>query len=249
MCDYMYVSIQLKQKCYQSNIKLLLFYLWLLNSLILIQLHYDESQVNLKLQVWHFVGLTDYTESCRKMDEPIPLYGCSKYYLQLDKARFIFDQELDNCSAVYQNIQATRSTLCNHMNNSDICTLNLSEEIQKDQRCFLSNSLLVEYKCEGNALQKYISLIIDNKMIQSSLSVSMQLHMFYKSIDFSYTIIKLLRVLSSYRFLYNQIRLYICQCRTQTCYIDFNVWFLYKKIFFNLQRKLLFHMFYYFTLT
>lgn len=103
------------------------------------------------------------------MDEPILLYGCSKYYLQLDKARLIFDQELENCSAVYQNIQASRSTLCNYINNSDICTLNLSEEIQKDPRCFLSNSLLIKYKCEGNVLQKYyISFIIDNKMIHTS---------------------------------------------------------------------------------
>ncbi|CAG2249496.1 unnamed protein product [Mytilus edulis] len=93
-------------------------------------------------------GLTDYTESCRKMDESILLYGCLKYYLQLDKARLIFDQELENCSAVYQNIQASRSTLCNYINNSDICTLSLSEVIQKDSRCFLSNSLLIEYKCE-----------------------------------------------------------------------------------------------------
>lgn len=173
MYDYVVALIQLKQHYFQWMLNWLLFHFWLPNSVILIQLHYDESQVNLKLQVWHFVGLTDYTESCRKIDEPIPLYGCSQYYLQLNKARLIFDQELENCSAGYQNMLATRRTLCNHMNNSDICTLNLSEEIQKDPRCFLSNRLLVEYKCDGNALQKYIFLIIDNKMIQPSLSVSM----------------------------------------------------------------------------
>ncbi|VDI23995.1 Hypothetical predicted protein, partial [Mytilus galloprovincialis] len=93
-------------------------------------------------------GVIDFTESCRKMDESITLSGCSKYYLQLNNTRFDFDQTLENCSAVYQEVQASSRTSCTDINNSDICTFNLSQEIQKDPRCFLSNSLLVEYKCE-----------------------------------------------------------------------------------------------------
>lgn len=100
-----------------------------------------------------FVGVIDYTDSCRKMDESISLFGCSKYYIQLNKTRFDFDRMLENCSAVYQDVQASSRTSCSDMNNSDICTFDLSQEIQKDPRCFLSNNLLVEYKCEGNVLQ------------------------------------------------------------------------------------------------
>ncbi|XP_071130569.1 uncharacterized protein [Mytilus edulis] len=96
-------------------------------------------------------AVIDYTESCRNIDESISLSECSKYYLQLNNTRLKFEREWKNCSTVYQDVQSSSRTLCNDMNNSDICTFNLSEEIQNDPRCFLSNSLLVEYKCEEKA--------------------------------------------------------------------------------------------------
>ncbi|CAC5389521.1 unnamed protein product [Mytilus coruscus] len=93
-------------------------------------------------------GLLHYTESCRKTDESISLSGCSKYYLQLNDIKFKFDGELENCSAVYQDVKSSSRTLCNDINNADICTVNLSDVIRKDPSCFQSNSLLIEYKCE-----------------------------------------------------------------------------------------------------
>ncbi|CAC5389538.1 unnamed protein product [Mytilus coruscus] len=93
-------------------------------------------------------GLIDYRQSCHKTDESISLTGCSKYYLQLNRTRFVFDREFDNCAAVYQDVQASTRSICNDMNNSDVCTFNLSEVIRKDPKCFQSNRLLVEYNCE-----------------------------------------------------------------------------------------------------
>ncbi|XP_052069292.1 uncharacterized protein LOC127708463 [Mytilus californianus] len=118
-------------------------------------------------------GVMDYTESCRKIDESISLSGCSKYYLQLNNTRFDFDRRLANCSTVYQDVQASSRTLCNDMNNSDICTFNLSEEIQKDPRCFQSNSLLIEYKCEERVHVPNILSDDGQKSIDKGLVVGM----------------------------------------------------------------------------
>ncbi|CAC5384131.1 unnamed protein product [Mytilus coruscus] len=90
-------------------------------------------------------GLIDYTQACHATDESISLASCSKYYLQLNRTRFVFDPEFDNCAAVYQDVQASTGPICN---NSDVCTINLSDVIRKDPKCFQSNRLLVEYKCE-----------------------------------------------------------------------------------------------------
>ncbi|CAC5393954.1 unnamed protein product [Mytilus coruscus] len=93
-------------------------------------------------------GLTKTSQSCHNIDETISLHECSKYYLQLNKTSLVFDQEFDNCSVVYHDVQTSITTLCNYMNNSDICTFYLPELIKEDNRCFQSNRLLVEYRCE-----------------------------------------------------------------------------------------------------
>ncbi|CAC5403046.1 unnamed protein product [Mytilus coruscus] len=87
-------------------------------------------------------------QTCHNIDESISLHECSKYYLQLNETSLVFDREFDNCSAVYHDVQTSITTLCNDINNSDICTFYLPELIRKDQRCFQSNWLSVEYKCE-----------------------------------------------------------------------------------------------------
>ncbi|CAC5426136.1 unnamed protein product [Mytilus coruscus] len=93
-------------------------------------------------------GLIKYTQSCHKTDESISLSGCSQYYLQPNSTRFVFDREFENCSAIYQDVQTSASTLCNNENRSDVCTFNLSDVIRKDPKCFLSNRLMIQYNCE-----------------------------------------------------------------------------------------------------
>ncbi|CAC5403043.1 unnamed protein product [Mytilus coruscus] len=94
-------------------------------------------------------GLIKTSQKCHKIDESISLRECSKYYLQLNDTSLVFDREIDNCSTVYQDVQTSISTVCNDMNNSDICTFYLPELIMEDQRCFQSNWLSLEYRCEA----------------------------------------------------------------------------------------------------
>ncbi|CAC5389522.1 unnamed protein product [Mytilus coruscus] len=94
--------------------------------------------------------------SCEE-DEPITIPECSKYYLQFSKINLKLDQKFDDCLAIYKDVQASTRTICNNMNNSDICTFNLSEVIRKDSRCFQSNRLLVEYTCEDIRLPNILS--------------------------------------------------------------------------------------------
>ncbi|VDI60591.1 Hypothetical predicted protein [Mytilus galloprovincialis] len=91
------------------------------------------------------------TSQTWKTDESISLHECSKYYLQLNETSLVFDRQLDNCSAVYQDVQTSVTTLCNNINNSDICTFYLPKLIRKDERCFPSNPvwLTVEYNCKA----------------------------------------------------------------------------------------------------
>ncbi|XP_052068045.1 MAM and LDL-receptor class A domain-containing protein 1-like [Mytilus californianus] len=93
-------------------------------------------------------GLIKTSQTCHNIDESISLHECSKYYLQLNETSLVFDREVDRCSTVYQDVQTSITTLCKEINNSDICTFNLSKLIMEDQRCFQSNWLSVQYKCE-----------------------------------------------------------------------------------------------------
>ncbi|CAC5389526.1 unnamed protein product [Mytilus coruscus] len=93
-------------------------------------------------------GLINYSQTCLKTDKPITISECSKYYLQFSKINLTLDQKFDDCSTLYKDVQASKRTICNNMNNSDICMFNLSEVIRKDPGCFQSNRLLVEYTCE-----------------------------------------------------------------------------------------------------
>ncbi|XP_052068054.1 uncharacterized protein LOC127707514 [Mytilus californianus] len=91
-------------------------------------------------------GSTNYSQSCLNTATSISLPECSKYYLQLNN--LVFDKEFDNCSLEYQDVQGLIKTLCDDVDNSDICTINLSEVVKKESRCFQSKRLLVEYTCE-----------------------------------------------------------------------------------------------------
>ncbi|CAG2242743.1 unnamed protein product [Mytilus edulis] len=91
-------------------------------------------------------GTINYSQTCLKMDESISLQECSKYNLQLNN--LVFDKKYDNCSIYYQNAKGLSKTLCDDVDNADICTFNLSEVIKKRPACFQSNRLLVEYTCE-----------------------------------------------------------------------------------------------------
>ncbi|VDI26143.1 Hypothetical predicted protein [Mytilus galloprovincialis] len=97
-------------------------------------------------------GLITTSQECHNIDESISLNECSKYYLQFNDTSLVFDPEVDNCSIVYQDVQTSITTSCNDMNNSDICTFDLLEQIKEDHdhrhRCFQSNWLSVEYRCE-----------------------------------------------------------------------------------------------------
>lgn len=97
-----------------------------------------------------FVGLIKTPQKCHNIDESLSLNGCSKHYLKLNDTSLVFDPEFDNCSAVYKDVQTSITTSCNDMNNSDICTFDLPELIMEHKRCFQSNWLSVEYRCEGN---------------------------------------------------------------------------------------------------
>ncbi|VDH95571.1 Hypothetical predicted protein [Mytilus galloprovincialis] len=93
-------------------------------------------------------GLITTSQKCHNIDESISLHECSKHYLQLNDTSLVFDPQFDNCSTVYQAVQTSVTTGCNDMNNSEICTFDLPEPKMEDQRCFHSNWLSVEYKCE-----------------------------------------------------------------------------------------------------
>ncbi|CAC5355495.1 unnamed protein product [Mytilus coruscus] len=56
-------------------------------------------------------GLLKTSQTCQKTDESISLHECSKYYLQHNETSLVFDRELDNCSAVYQDVQTSIKTL------------------------------------------------------------------------------------------------------------------------------------------
>ncbi|CAC5389543.1 unnamed protein product [Mytilus coruscus] len=113
---------------------------------------YNKDHSKWQIEDFHSIKsedcLINYSQSCHKTDESISFTGCSKYYLQLNKTRFMFDREYDDCSAVYKEAQTSIITLCNEKNNSDICTFNLSEAIGKYPRCFQSNTLLLNYTCK-----------------------------------------------------------------------------------------------------
>ncbi|VDI67737.1 Hypothetical predicted protein [Mytilus galloprovincialis] len=94
-------------------------------------------------------GSIQSSQKCHNMDESISLHECSKHYLQFNDTSLVFDPEFDNCSAVYQDVQTSIRSFCNDINNSDICTFDLPEPKMEDQRCFYSNWLSVEYKCEA----------------------------------------------------------------------------------------------------
>ncbi|CAG2190855.1 unnamed protein product [Mytilus edulis] len=94
-------------------------------------------------------GLIKTAQKCHNIDESISLHECSKHYLQLNDTSLVFDPQFDNCSTVYQAVQTSVTTVCNNMNNSEICTFDLPEPKMEDQRCFHSNWLSVEYKCEA----------------------------------------------------------------------------------------------------
>lgn len=96
-----------------------------------------------------FVGLIRTSQECLNIDESISLHECSKHYLQFNDTSLVFDPEVDDCSTIYQAVQTSVTTVCNDVNNSDICTFDLSEQIMEDERCFQSNYLSVEYTCEG----------------------------------------------------------------------------------------------------
>lgn len=102
-----------------------------------------------ELRCFTFVGSINYSQSCHKMDETIPLSECSKYYLQLNMTSVVFQPKFDDCSADYQDIQTSIINLCNEMDNSDICIFNLSDISKTDRKCFQSNRLLIEYTCDG----------------------------------------------------------------------------------------------------
>ncbi|XP_052068042.1 MAM and LDL-receptor class A domain-containing protein 1-like isoform X2 [Mytilus californianus] len=108
-------------------------------------------------------GLIKTSQKCHKIDESISLHECSKYYLQLNDTSLVFDREFDNCSAVYQDVQTSITTVCNDMKDSDICTFNLQELVIKDQRCFQSNWLSVEYRCEAEVTSTVSSVASSSK--------------------------------------------------------------------------------------
>ncbi|XP_076075808.1 MAM and LDL-receptor class A domain-containing protein 1-like [Mytilus galloprovincialis] len=94
-------------------------------------------------------GLIRTSQECLNIDESISLHECSKHYLQFNDTSLVFDPEVDDCSTIYQAVQTSVTTVCNDVNNSDICTFDLSEQIMEDERCFQSNYLSVEYTCEA----------------------------------------------------------------------------------------------------
>ncbi|CAC5389532.1 unnamed protein product [Mytilus coruscus] len=114
-------------------------------------------------------ALTNYSQTCLKTDKLVTIPECSKYYLQFSKTKLIFDQEFKDCSAVYQDIHASTRTICNERTNPNICTFNLSKVERKRPGCFLSNRLLIEYKCIDR-LQNILS--DDSKKKVSSIDMA-----------------------------------------------------------------------------
>ncbi|CAG2190856.1 unnamed protein product [Mytilus edulis] len=108
-------------------------------------------------------GLIKTSPKYHNIDESISLNGCSKHYLQLNDTSLVFEPELDNCSAVYQNVQTSITTSCNDMNNSDICTFDLLGVIMEHKRCFQSNWLSVEYRCEAYVTETVSSVDTSSK--------------------------------------------------------------------------------------
>ncbi|CAC5355490.1 unnamed protein product [Mytilus coruscus] len=105
-------------------------------------------------------ALTNYSQTCLKTHKSISIPECSKYYLQSSKTKLIFDQEFDNCSVVYQDVQASTRTICNERTNSDICSFNLSNVVRKHPGCFLSSRLRIEYKCIGSVVGIVVEIVL-----------------------------------------------------------------------------------------
>lgn len=146
---------------YLFCIILILLFLWIILSfiiivitIILLIINYSCLIILLKLSGLLLVGLITTSQECHNINESISLHECSIHYLQFNDTSLVFDPEVDNCSTVYQAVQTSFTTVCNGMNNSEICTFDLPEPKMEDQRCFHSNWLSVEYKCEGNILEK-----------------------------------------------------------------------------------------------
>ncbi|VDI29786.1 Hypothetical predicted protein, partial [Mytilus galloprovincialis] len=108
-------------------------------------------------------GLITTSQECHNIDEPISLNECSKYYLQPNDTFLVFDPEVDNCSFVYQDVKISVTTACIDLNKSDICTFDFPEPKMEHKRCFQSNWLSVEYRCEADVTDTLSSVDTSSK--------------------------------------------------------------------------------------
>ncbi|CAC5423836.1 unnamed protein product [Mytilus coruscus] len=90
-----------------------------------------------------------YQMTCEEVDNQFSFSKCSKKYLTNGGGTLTFDPYFDFCSGIYMNVN---NSLCTKTEDSDICTVDLRENMQNNPDCFNRYSMIIEYTCEGIAV-------------------------------------------------------------------------------------------------
>ena len=98
-------------------------------------------------EIFHFIGLERHSDFCVNVETGSSDDKCTNTYL--DQVTLPFKSTVQNCSDSYQTANEMLRSACNESNVTDNCMVNIYEIISEYPRCFQSNTLRVDYSCEG----------------------------------------------------------------------------------------------------
>ena len=98
-------------------------------------------------EIFHFIGLERHSDFCVNVETGSSEENCTNTYL--DQVTLSFESTVQNCSYSYQAANEMFRSACNESNVTDNCKVNIYEIMSKYPGCFQSNTLRVDYSCEG----------------------------------------------------------------------------------------------------
>lgn len=98
-------------------------------------------------EIFHFIGLERHSDFCVSVEKGSSEENCTNTYL--DQVTLSFESTVQNCSDSYQAANEMFSSACNESNVTDNCKVNIYEIMSEYPGCFQSNTLRVDYSCEG----------------------------------------------------------------------------------------------------
>jgi hypothetical protein len=121
-------------------------------------LHIETNVLNFVdvFAVNQLIGVESHSESCVDVKAGTSVKNCTNYYL--NQTTLSFEPTIQNCSVAYMEANEMLSSVCNQLNDTYNCKVNLSEIISEYPTCFQSSTLRVDYSCECKCLY-YCSFI------------------------------------------------------------------------------------------